>query len=128
MPWPSCFTGQYGREAHLTQNNIPTDGDQTSSRPALWLKPWYLLTLLLLFYLPLPAAISRSFPVTEVQRNSEVKGQTWLLSVPRGRLNLSSSSPSIDQWQLSLHAEAWISTWLGDCLGASCQSESQLTC
>lgn len=26
VAWPSRFTGQYGREEHLTQNNIHTDG------------------------------------------------------------------------------------------------------
>lgn len=39
VAWPSRFTGQYGREAHLTQNNILRDGQtQTSSQPSLWLK------------------------------------------------------------------------------------------
>lgn len=27
VAWPSRFTGQYGREAHLTENNILTDGE-----------------------------------------------------------------------------------------------------
>lgn len=27
VAWPSRFTGQYGREAHLTQNNLLADGE-----------------------------------------------------------------------------------------------------
>lgn len=26
VSWPSRLTGQYGREAYLTQNNLPADG------------------------------------------------------------------------------------------------------
>ena len=26
VAWPSRFTGQYGRKAHLTQNNVLPDG------------------------------------------------------------------------------------------------------
>lgn len=56
--------------------------------------------------------------MTEAGKNSEVKGQTWLLSIPRGRLNLPPSSPSIDQWHLSLHPETWVSLLHSEPLGA----------
>lgn len=66
VAWPSCFTGQYGREAHLTQNNILTDGKpNVISAVALAQTPGiYQLALLLSIWVFL-WAIFRSVSVTE---------------------------------------------------------------
>lgn len=82
VAWPSRFTGQYGREAHLTQNNILTDGKPnviSAVAVAVAQSPGIYEHALLFFYLGLLGAIFRRVSVTEAGKNSEVKGQTWML-------------------------------------------------
>lgn len=58
VAWPSRFTGQYGREAHLTQNNLLADGEPSViSAAAAAQSP--------LFFLGLLGAILRRVSVTE---------------------------------------------------------------
>lgn len=50
VAWPSRFTGQYGREAHLTQNNLLADSEpNVISAVAVAQSPGIYKTALLFF-------------------------------------------------------------------------------
>lgn len=106
VAWPSRITGQYGREAHLTQNNLLADSkpNAISAFTAPQSPGIYQSTVLFSLWVCVELFSGRFF-VT----NTEVKGQTWLPLIPAGRPNLSLLSPSIDQWHLTLHSETWVS-------------------
>lgn len=66
VAWPSRFTGQYGREAHLTQNNLLADSEterHLSRRRGS--KSWHLQNRSPRFFVGLLGAIFRSVSVTE---------------------------------------------------------------
>lgn len=103
LPAPSA---QYGSKAHLTQNNILTDGEPSVISP---IAAAHIPGICSHARLSADCDCSELFTEEflwlrqgEKNTHSKVKGQNWLLCIPGGRLNLSQSSQSIDQCHLSL--------------------------
>lgn len=82
VAWPSCLTGQYGRERHIWPKIISSQtAKPTSSQPSPWFKLLAFTDARSSF--PLSGLARSYFQTCSCDwgggRNSEVKGQTWLL-------------------------------------------------